>query len=61
MLSIINIQGDTLAEELSKIYDMILRIDSVLAHHSPVVIIQRWIRGWLTRNRLLKSDVPQLR
>ncbi|XP_064372442.1 leucine-rich repeat and IQ domain-containing protein 3 isoform X2 [Dromaius novaehollandiae] len=39
-------------EALSRVKDVISKINRVLAHHSPIIIVQRWIRGYLTRKRL---------
>ncbi|XP_062437369.1 leucine-rich repeat and IQ domain-containing protein 3 isoform X2 [Rhea pennata] len=39
-------------EALSRVKDVISKINRVLAHHSPIIIVQRWIRGYLTRRRL---------
>ena len=30
-------------------------INQIMAHHSPVIIIQKWIRSYLTRQRLNKQ------
>uniref|UniRef100_A0A674JRR6 Leucine rich repeats and IQ motif containing 3 n=1 Tax=Terrapene triunguis TaxID=2587831 RepID=A0A674JRR6_9SAUR len=38
-------------EEINVVKDIIAKINHILAHHSPVVIVQRWIRGYLTRKR----------
>lgn len=42
--------------ELRGVYQLLLAVDSTLAHCSPVHIVQRWIRGWLTRRALLKTS-----
>ncbi|KAJ7332592.1 hypothetical protein JRQ81_014772 [Phrynocephalus forsythii] len=42
----------TFQEEMKRVREIISKINSVLAHHSPVVIIQKWIRGYLIRKRL---------
>uniref|UniRef100_K7FBR9 Leucine rich repeats and IQ motif containing 3 n=1 Tax=Pelodiscus sinensis TaxID=13735 RepID=K7FBR9_PELSI len=39
-------------ENINVVKDIISKINHILAHHSPVVIVQRWIRGYLTRKRL---------
>nr|XP_013800580.1 PREDICTED: leucine-rich repeat and IQ domain-containing protein 3 isoform X1 [Apteryx mantelli mantelli]XP_013800581.1 PREDICTED: leucine-rich repeat and IQ domain-containing protein 3 isoform X1 [Apteryx mantelli mantelli]XP_013800582.1 PREDICTED: leucine-rich repeat and IQ domain-containing protein 3 isoform X1 [Apteryx mantelli mantelli] len=39
-------------EALNRVKDVISKINRVLAHHSPIIIVQRWIRGYLTRKRL---------
>uniref|UniRef100_A0A674ITQ6 Leucine rich repeats and IQ motif containing 3 n=1 Tax=Terrapene triunguis TaxID=2587831 RepID=A0A674ITQ6_9SAUR len=41
----------TVEEEINVVKDIIAKINHILAHHSPVVIVQRWIRGYLTRKR----------
>ena len=41
--------------ELKGVYQLLLAVDRALAHCSPVHIIQRWIRGWLTRRTLSNS------
>uniref|UniRef100_A0A8C0IJ60 Leucine rich repeats and IQ motif containing 3 n=1 Tax=Chelonoidis abingdonii TaxID=106734 RepID=A0A8C0IJ60_CHEAB len=38
-------------EEINVVKDINAKINHILAHHSPVVIVQRWIRGYLTRKR----------
>ncbi|XP_068808694.1 leucine-rich repeat and IQ domain-containing protein 3 [Struthio camelus] len=42
-------------EALSRVKDVISKISHVLAHRSPIIIVQRWIRGYLTRERLGKQ------
>ena len=32
--------------------DVIRRINSIMAHHSPVMIIQKMARGYITRKNL---------
>ena len=39
----------------------LLAVDCTLAHYSPVLIVQRWVRGWLTRKALAKSSNPRIR
>ncbi|XP_077680645.1 leucine-rich repeat and IQ domain-containing protein 3 [Eretmochelys imbricata] len=41
----------TVEEDINVVKDIISKINHILAHHSPVVILQRWIRGYLTRKR----------
>ncbi|CAH2311037.1 leucine-rich repeat and IQ domain-containing 3 [Pelobates cultripes] len=41
-----------LQSEMKDVRDLFTKINHVLAHCSPVLIIQRWIRGFLTRKRL---------
>ena len=38
-------------------YGLLLLIDRILAKFSPVAIMQRFIRGWLTRLKLKKSGI----
>ncbi|XP_047422859.1 leucine-rich repeat and IQ domain-containing protein 3 [Sciurus carolinensis] len=45
-------KGATYDDELNNIKDVISRINKILAHNSPVLIIQRWIRGFLVRKKL---------
>ncbi|XP_051052016.1 leucine-rich repeat and IQ domain-containing protein 3 [Phodopus roborovskii] len=46
------IKGTTYEDEINNIKHMISRINGILAHNSPVLIIQRWIRGFIVRKRL---------
>ena len=48
-------------EELSIVFRLLLAVDNVLAKHSPVIMIQRWIRGWLSRRTLLKRASTKIR
>ncbi|XP_063283294.1 leucine-rich repeat and IQ domain-containing protein 3 [Pelobates fuscus] len=41
-----------LQSEMKDVRDLFTKINHVLVHCSPVLIIQRWIRGFLTRKRL---------
>uniref|UniRef100_A0A8C8RIB8 Leucine-rich repeat and IQ domain-containing protein 3 n=1 Tax=Pelusios castaneus TaxID=367368 RepID=A0A8C8RIB8_9SAUR len=41
----------TFEEDIRVVKYIISKINHILAHHSPVVIVQRWIRGYLTRKR----------
>ncbi|XP_004634088.1 leucine-rich repeat and IQ domain-containing protein 3 [Octodon degus] len=43
------IKGKTYEDEINNIKYIISRINVILAHNSPVLIIQRWIRGFLVR------------
>uniref|UniRef100_A0A8D2IYH7 Leucine-rich repeat and IQ domain-containing protein 3 n=1 Tax=Varanus komodoensis TaxID=61221 RepID=A0A8D2IYH7_VARKO len=45
-------KGTTFQEEMKTVRDIISKINYVLAHHSPVLIIQKWIRGYLIRKIL---------
>ena len=38
-------------------YGLLLMIDRRLAKFSPVVIMQRFIRGWFTRLKLKRSGI----
>ena len=42
-------------------YSLLLAVDQVLARHSPVIIIQRWVRGWLVRKTLSRNPNPKIR
>ena len=42
-------------------YSLLLAVDKVLARHSPVMVIQRWVRGWLVRKTLDRSSNPRIR
>ncbi|XP_042190990.1 leucine-rich repeat and IQ domain-containing protein 3 isoform X2 [Callorhinchus milii] len=48
----------TFHEEMKQIKNLIATINCILAHNSPVLIIQRWNRGYLTRKMLGK--VPSI-
>ncbi|XP_013369907.1 PREDICTED: leucine-rich repeat and IQ domain-containing protein 3 [Chinchilla lanigera] len=45
-------KGKTYEDEINNINHIISRINEILAHNSPVLIIQRWIRGFLVRKHL---------
>ncbi|XP_014643759.1 PREDICTED: leucine-rich repeat and IQ domain-containing protein 3 [Ceratotherium simum simum] len=45
-------KGSTYEDEISNIKYIISKINEILAHNSPVLIIQRWIRGFLVRKNL---------
>ncbi|KAF6344987.1 leucine rich repeats and IQ motif containing 3 [Rhinolophus ferrumequinum] len=45
-------QGSTYEDEVNNIKHVISKINEILAHNSPVLIVQRWIRGFLVRKRL---------
>lgn len=47
--------------ELSGMYELLLAVEHILAHYSPVHIIQRYTRGWLTRVALLKYPNHRIR
>nr|KAF6444368.1 leucine rich repeats and IQ motif containing 3 [Molossus molossus] len=44
--------GSTYEDEINNIKFIILKINEIMAHNSPILIIQRWIRGFLIRKRL---------
>ncbi|XP_050816995.1 leucine-rich repeat and IQ domain-containing protein 3 isoform X3 [Gopherus flavomarginatus] len=50
----------TVEEEINVVKDIIAKINHILAHHSPVVIVQRWIRGYLTRKRFGKIPLDEV-
>ena len=54
-------QGSTLKDELRGVYRLLLSVDRVMAKYSPVIVIQRWIRGWLVRKALTKSSDPKIK
>ncbi|XP_036112677.1 leucine-rich repeat and IQ domain-containing protein 3 [Molossus molossus] len=45
-------KGSTYEDEINNIKFIILKINEIMAHNSPILIIQRWIRGFLIRKRL---------
>ncbi|KAL4830664.1 hypothetical protein H8958_001118 [Nasalis larvatus] len=45
-------KGTTYEEEINNIQYIISKINAILAHNSPVLIVQRWIRGFLVRKNL---------
>ncbi|XP_041125915.1 leucine-rich repeat and IQ domain-containing protein 3 [Polyodon spathula] len=45
---------ESFTDEMKMVKDIISKINYILAFYSPVLIIQRWIRGHLTRKRLGK-------
>nr|XP_044993818.1 leucine-rich repeat and IQ domain-containing protein 3 isoform X2 [Jaculus jaculus] len=46
------VKGTTYEDETNNIKYIISRINEIMAHNSPVLIIQRWIRGYLVRKEL---------
>nr|XP_023417035.1 leucine-rich repeat and IQ domain-containing protein 3-like [Cavia porcellus] len=42
-------KGKTYEDEIKNIHYIISRINEILAHNSPVLIVQKWIRGFLVR------------
>ncbi|KAM8791751.1 leucine-rich repeat and IQ domain-containing protein 3 [Rhynchonycteris naso] len=45
-------KGSTYEDHINNIKDIISKINEILAHNSPVLIVQRWIRGFLVRKSL---------
>uniref|UniRef100_A0A8C5XFS9 Leucine rich repeats and IQ motif containing 3 n=1 Tax=Microcebus murinus TaxID=30608 RepID=A0A8C5XFS9_MICMU len=45
-------QGTTYEDEIDNIKYITSKINEILAHNSPVLIVQRWIRGFLVRKSL---------
>uniref|UniRef100_A0AAA9TUE9 Leucine rich repeats and IQ motif containing 3 n=3 Tax=Bos TaxID=9903 RepID=A0AAA9TUE9_BOVIN len=45
-------QGSTYEDEIDNIKYIISKINEILAHNSPVLIIQRWTRGFLVRKKM---------
>ncbi|KAM5323327.1 leucine-rich repeat and IQ domain-containing protein 3 [Glossophaga mutica] len=45
-------KGSTYKDEINNIKYIISKINEIMAHNSPVLIIQRWIRGYLVRKYL---------
>ncbi|KAF6109936.1 leucine rich repeats and IQ motif containing 3 [Phyllostomus discolor] len=45
-------KGSTYMDEINNIKYIISKINGIMAHNSPVLIIQRWIRGFLVRKYL---------
>ncbi|XP_070602266.1 leucine-rich repeat and IQ domain-containing protein 3 isoform X2 [Erythrolamprus reginae] len=50
----------TFQEEMKTVRNIISKINHVLVHHSPVLIIQRWIRGYLSRKILCVSPISDV-
>jgi len=48
-------QDGTLEEEMAIVRRTESNINHIMAHHSPVLIIQRHFRGILTRKRYVKK------
>ena len=42
----------TYEDEIDNIKYIISKINEILAHNSPVLIIQRWTRGFLVRKKM---------
>ncbi|XP_058159345.1 leucine-rich repeat and IQ domain-containing protein 3 [Dasypus novemcinctus] len=45
-------KGSTYEDEINNIKHIISKINEILAHNSPILIVQRWIRGFLARKKL---------
>ncbi|XP_007947821.1 leucine-rich repeat and IQ domain-containing protein 3 [Orycteropus afer afer] len=45
-------KGTTYEDEINNIKHTISKINEIMAHNSPVLIIQRWIRGFVVRKKL---------
>ena len=46
---------------MQSVYRVLLTVDRVLAKYSPVILLQRHIRGWLVRKALAKSTNQKIR
>ncbi|XP_054547244.1 leucine-rich repeat and IQ domain-containing protein 3 isoform X2 [Talpa occidentalis] len=51
-LTMFDCPGSTYEAELNDIRYIIAKINEILAHNSPVLIVQRWTRGFLVRKKL---------
>ncbi|XP_057649708.1 leucine-rich repeat and IQ domain-containing protein 3 isoform X2 [Chionomys nivalis] len=51
-LTMFDCPGTTYEDEINTIKRVISRINGILAHNSPVLIVQRWIRGFIVRKHL---------
>ncbi|XP_014938681.3 leucine-rich repeat and IQ domain-containing protein 3 isoform X1 [Acinonyx jubatus] len=45
-------KGSTYGDEINNIKYIVSKINEILAHNSPVLIVQRWIRGFLVRKKM---------
>ncbi|XP_004002132.3 leucine-rich repeat and IQ domain-containing protein 3 isoform X1 [Ovis aries] len=45
-------KGSTYEDEIDNIKHIISKVNEILAHNSPVLIIQRWTRGFLVRKKV---------
>ncbi|XP_074232344.1 leucine-rich repeat and IQ domain-containing protein 3 isoform X4 [Camelus bactrianus] len=45
-------KGSAYEDEINNIKHIISKINEILAHNSPVLIVQRWIRGFLVRKKM---------
>ncbi|XP_023975636.1 leucine-rich repeat and IQ domain-containing protein 3 [Physeter macrocephalus] len=45
-------KGSTYEDEIDNIKCIISKINEILAHNSPVLIVQRWMRGFLVRKKV---------
>ncbi|XP_026535127.1 leucine-rich repeat and IQ domain-containing protein 3 [Notechis scutatus] len=50
----------TFQEEIKTVRNIISKINQVLVHHSPILIIQRWIRGYLSRKKWCISPISDV-
>jgi hypothetical protein len=48
---LIELHQPSLIEELSVVTDILAEIDAVAKHSSPILVIQRWVRGHNARKR----------
>ena len=48
-------------DELRQVFRLLLAVDRILAKHSPVLIVQRYIRSHLARKQLSKSPNLKIR
>ncbi|XP_039183149.1 leucine-rich repeat and IQ domain-containing protein 3 isoform X3 [Crotalus tigris] len=53
-------KNTTFQEEMKTVRNIISKINHVLVHHSPILIIQRWIRGYLSRKKLCLSPISEV-
>ncbi|XP_053099137.1 leucine-rich repeat and IQ domain-containing protein 3 isoform X2 [Hemicordylus capensis] len=53
-------KDSTFQEEMKMVKEIISKINHILAHYSPVVIIQKWIRGYLIRKILCLIPVREV-
>ncbi|XP_049474823.1 leucine-rich repeat and IQ domain-containing protein 3 [Panthera uncia] len=45
-------KGSTYGDEINNIKYIVSKINEILSHNSPVLIVQRWIRGFLVRKKM---------
>ena len=51
MQAINSFQDSSYEEEKALVRYVQWRITNIMAHHSPVLIVQRYVRGWLVRRK----------